>query len=76
MRTITRVYRPVGGGWFRDDLWFDAEAGRNVVEPILCAGKGDQTEPHPEHKEYSPDCALCWLGYSHTRAKHQQRIGG
>lgn len=76
--TSTPTFHRADHSWYRMDPC-------TVTEPHDCdgpsrtwvTGSNDHTPYHPTYPTgYNPKCGWCWLGYGHSEASHQQRIGG
>lgn len=85
-----RVHVRAGGadeGVWRLDVYEPNDGGKKVVERRMCLGSEDTTPPHgsmtygytEEERAaghgYNANCASCWLGAAHTRARHDANIG-
>lgn len=45
-------------------------------ERILCVDRKDNTGKHVIWRGYDAKCSACYLGYSHTEAKHESEVEG
>ncbi|HZN91369.1 MAG TPA: hypothetical protein VFB81_01640 [Myxococcales bacterium] len=55
----------------------DDRCGDGSIRATESTGRGDETPRHPMHQGaggYVSSCTLCWLGFSHTEAAHEQQV--
>lgn len=64
--TVERIEkrRTLDGGWIRIVFYTDRDAFPDRVHLL------NEHDESPAWSLYTPACASCWLGHSHSTAKH------
>ena len=69
-----------GGSPMRYDTYIARDSGEEFHEPAFCFGENDdspraETYGTDHNVKYNGECSCCYLGLTHTVARHNHNIG-